>query len=385
MKKEKKKILITIDWFLPGTLSGGPVRSYANLIEYLKDDFDFYIITRNTDYGSNVAYENIVPNTWVKLNNYTQVFYISNSELSKSFIKKTIADLDFDTAFINGIYSWYFSIIPIFILKKINKPIIISARGMLNSQAFSVKKRKKKLYLLIAKLLGVYKNIKFHATNIEEAQSIRNEIGSKSIVMVAPNLPRKLERTEDLEKSKSEPVRFVNIARIAIEKGTITILKALLKVKQSIELDLYGPIYDKAYWADCKNVILDLPNNIKVNYKGVVDSEDVPSVLNSYDFFILLSEGENFGHSILEALSAGLPVLISNKTPWKNLEEKQVGWDVSTVKEIQILKALNDAIEMSKDEYFIWSNSAFHYAKAFIENPQLLEQNKALFLNPNYK
>ncbi len=39
----RTKILITIDWFLPGTLSGGPVRSYANIIEHLKDDFEFYI------------------------------------------------------------------------------------------------------------------------------------------------------------------------------------------------------------------------------------------------------------------------------------------------------------------------------------------------------
>ena len=46
----RKKVLITIDWFLPGTKSGGPVRSYANMIAYFKNEFDFYIITRDTDY-----------------------------------------------------------------------------------------------------------------------------------------------------------------------------------------------------------------------------------------------------------------------------------------------------------------------------------------------
>jgi hypothetical protein len=61
------KILITIDWFLPGTLSGGPVRSYANIIDHLKDDFEFYIITRNTDYGADAPYENITPNTWITI------------------------------------------------------------------------------------------------------------------------------------------------------------------------------------------------------------------------------------------------------------------------------------------------------------------------------
>ena len=44
---DKIKILLFIDWFLPGTKSGGPVRSYANLISHFKDDYDFYVITRN--------------------------------------------------------------------------------------------------------------------------------------------------------------------------------------------------------------------------------------------------------------------------------------------------------------------------------------------------
>ena len=38
----KKKILIFIDWFLPGINSGGPVRSYFNMISHLEEEFDFY-------------------------------------------------------------------------------------------------------------------------------------------------------------------------------------------------------------------------------------------------------------------------------------------------------------------------------------------------------
>ncbi|MBI9061941.1 MAG: hypothetical protein JEZ14_08115 [Marinilabiliaceae bacterium] len=46
----KKKILIFIDWFLPGYKAGGPVRSMANMVEYLMEEYDFFIVTRNTDY-----------------------------------------------------------------------------------------------------------------------------------------------------------------------------------------------------------------------------------------------------------------------------------------------------------------------------------------------
>lgn len=378
---KRKKILITIDWFLPGTRSGGPVRSYANLIEYLKDDFEFYIITRNTDYGSIEAYKGITPNTWVSFNESTKIYYISESKLNKAHLKTVISHLEFDIAFINGIYSWYFSILPIFILKKEHKPIIVSARGMLNSQAFSVKKKKKKIYLGIARLLGIYKGVKFHATNRDEAKSIKAEVGSNATVLVAPNLPRKLINQQINKKLKRNPIRVVNIARISIEKGTLTLLNALKEITEPMVLDLYGPIYDKVYWDNCKAVIVELPDYIKVTYKGVLESEEVPSTLINYDFFALLSEGENFGHAILEAFSAGLPVLISNKTPWKNLENQHLGWDVNLKNKSEILNALNAAIGMTNEDYSKWSESAYQHAKTFIEDPELLEQNKTLFLN----
>ena len=59
----RKKILISIDWFLPGTKSGGPVRSYANLIDHFKGDFEFYIVTRDTDYCETVPYRQIKQNS----------------------------------------------------------------------------------------------------------------------------------------------------------------------------------------------------------------------------------------------------------------------------------------------------------------------------------
>ena len=378
----RKKILISIDWFLPGTKSGGPVRSYANLIEHLQDDFDFYVVTRNTDFGSTVPYENIIPNIWTHLNAYTKVFYISKDHLKKAVLINVFQDIDFDIAYINGVYSWYFSILPLILLKKQSKPIIVSARGMLNPQAFSVKPLKKNVFLALTKIFGLYKNVQFHATNQDEAGFIKQIIGASTKVKIAPNLPRKLDKTIQPTLSKQQPVRFVNLARISIEKGTFKMISALKHLKQPLILDLYGPIYDSTYWEKCKKEILNLPKTIAVNYQGIVESDQVPQVLANYDFFVLLSEGENFGHAILEGLSAGLPVLISNQTPWQNLTEQQVGWDIDIKDESKIVDAFQTAINMDNKMYQEWSKAAYDYAKAFIENPKILEQNKALFLTP---
>jgi hypothetical protein len=45
-----------------------------------------------------------------------------------------------------------------------------------------------------------------------------------------------------------------------------------------------------------------------------------------------------------------------------------------------ITKRFTEAIEMTDTEYSKWSSTAFAYAKAFTDNPELVKQNKALFL-----
>ena len=55
----------------------------------------------------------------------------------------------------------------------------------------------------------------------------------------------------------------------------------------------------------------------------------VPDVFSSADLFFLPSRAESFGHAILEALQAGCPILISDRTPWRNLAASGVGWDLS--------------------------------------------------------
>ncbi len=161
---EKKKILIFIDWFLPGYKAGGPIRSIANLIDNLHNYFDFKIICSDKDYLETEPYKKIEKNKWVNFKSKADVYYFSDKQLTKENLSKLINETKFDIAYINGIYSYYYSILPLRVLKKSNKTIIIAARGMLSGQAFSSKQFKKRLFLNLAKLSGLYKNVRFQAT-----------------------------------------------------------------------------------------------------------------------------------------------------------------------------------------------------------------------------
>ncbi|CAM3475094.1 glycosyltransferase [Aequorivita lipolytica] len=377
MENPKKNILIFLDWFLPGTKSGGPVRSYANMLDHLGDYCNFYIVTRNTDYCSTEVYKNVASNQWNTFSKNTSVYYFSKDQLNRKNIKKLVDETEFDIAYINGIYSWYFSILPLWLLKKHMK-IIVSARGMLNPQAFSVKGFKKKTYLSIANAIGLYKNVVFHATNLQESKHIKAILGNNTKTKVAPNFPRLLVG-EFTQRNKNKVTTFANVARVSIEKGTLKMINAFKKVSENVILDIYGPIYDEAYWKLCQNEIDSLPSNVTVNYKGSVESEVIPSILEQYDFFIMLSEGENFGHSILEALSAGCPVIISDKTPWQGLEEKGVGWDLNINNTEKVSQILNSASSMTDEVYKRMSKQAFEYASDFYKDPQTMKLNRELF------
>lgn len=375
--KTKKNILISIDWFLPGTDSGGPVRSCANFIAHLSQDFNFYVITRDTDYCASYPYTSIKSNAWNTIENGAQVYYCSSDRVANTHLTKLFREKTFDTIYINGVYSWYFSILPLLVFK--NHPrVIVASRGMLNPQAFSVKPLKKRVYLTLAKTLGLYNKVHFHATNTQEKEHVLHLLGKNTSVKVAPNMPREL-KAPFTERTKSSVPSFINLARISPEKGTLKMLEAFLRIKTPVTLDLYGPVYNQPYWDSCLSVIQKLPSWVKVTYKGIAKSQEVPELLKSYDFFIMLSEGENFGHAILEAFSAGVPVIISNKTPWSGLQEKNIGWDIGINNSTKVGQVVKKACQISSKEYKQMSKAANSFARDFCTSKNLTDQNKQLF------
>ena len=85
-----KKILVFVDWFLPGYKAGGPIRSVANLTAHLSGEFEFFIVTRNTDYLETEAYADVEPNKWIDFAENVKVFYFSADKLSVDKSSTTI-------------------------------------------------------------------------------------------------------------------------------------------------------------------------------------------------------------------------------------------------------------------------------------------------------
>ncbi len=373
-----KKVLIFIDWFLPGYKAGGPIQSVANLVNFLENKFSFDIITRNTDYMDNTPYYNIKSNAWNIVSPTLRVFYISENKLTRNNITHFIQTGDYQVVYITGIYSLYFSIFPLYAAqkKKIAR-IVIAPRGMLSSQATEIKSFKKSAYLKVSLFTKSFKKVVFHATNKDELEDIKKRFPANSFIL-SPNIPRL--NTKGFNPLVKNTLRLIYLGRVSPEKNLLYAIEVLQAITTGeIEFSVYGTVYDKKYWKKCKEASRSLPKNINFNYKGSLIPAKVFDKLSEYHALFLPSTGENFGHSIYETFSVGRLVLISDNTPWKNILLKKIGWDFSLMQKEQFTGAIQKLQQMSQEEYNLYCENAYNYAQNYLKEQALYEKAINIF------
>ena len=82
---------------------------------------------------------------------------------------------------------------------------------------------------------------------------------------------------------------------------------------------------------------------------------------------------------ILEALCAGCPVLISDQTPWRGLEGKDVGWDLPLDRPEMFRQVLQRCVDMNQGEYAKLSKRAREYGLRITKDDGTVEKNRQLF------
>jgi glycosyltransferase involved in cell wall biosynthesis len=155
-------------------------------------------------------------------------------------------------------------------------------------------------------------------------------------------------------------------------------LNALSKVKFPIVFDIYGPIEDEKYWHLCKELIDKLPTQIDVNYCGAVTPDQVSAVFSGCDLFLFPTRGENYGHVIAESLSAGTPVLLSDQTPWRDLNRDQLGWDLPLDMDA-FAEKVEKVARMDAESRLNWRKQVAISSISKINNKQDIANNLALF------
>ncbi|MEI6456019.1 MAG: glycosyltransferase [bacterium] len=376
-----KKILSFTDYYWPGYKAGGTIRAFMNQVEYLKHDFEFFIVTRNTDYTEETPYGEIGADQWVSISERVHVYYVSAPATRISLFNRLIRERDYDLVYIHLLFGFWYSFLPLLLAKFHHcREIIIAPHGVLGAGALGLKPMKKNLFLSFARITGLYNGTVFHSVTPHETEDIRKHIGKKTTIAEARELPRKASDPPKRNRKTAGCLNMVTVARIAPEKNQLFALEILGNISDhEIRYDLIGPVYDEVYWTRCQALIGELPPNIRVTYRGSINSELIPSELQSYDIMILTTTGENFGHTILESFMAGTPVIISDRTPWRDLERSGTGRDIPLSDRNGFREAIGFFASLGDAEFEKYSAKAFTFARNYITNPEMLAENINLF------
>ncbi len=212
--------------------------------------------------------------------------------------------------------------IRLFLWAKLNKKkIIISTLGALEPWALEQKKLKKKIAWLLYQKKILNNCDYIHATSDDEKKHLE-ELGIKTPIKIIPHgvIIKSTKKIEKKNKLKREALFF---SRIHEKKGILELLDSW-SIIRPIDwiLKIYGPVSDLNYMNKIKEKILKLSLEDSVFiFDPVFEYDQKEKIFSSSDCFLLPSKSENFGMSIVEALSYGLPVLTTEETPWKILKE----------------------------------------------------------------
>ena len=361
MMDGRKDILIMMGRYLPGYKDGGPVRSIKNLTDFLGKEYNFKILTCDRDHGDEKPYSNIKVNDWNRVGN-AEVYYVPPKGFSMNLIVNLANQMDL--VYVCGCFNDYaINTLIANRLGKIKVPVVIAAMGLFSPKEFHLKYRKKKTFITLINLLGMFKNIYWSATSEMEISEIIQQVRARpEQFFVAEDLPRKVDREPIKKEKKAGMLKVVWISRIAPKKNLKYAIELLKNVKSKIEFTIYGPIHVEAYWDECKKELDKLPQNIEWTWEGNLQSEDVVNTLARYHTFLFPTLGENFGHVIQEALSAGCPCIISDQTPWQDFEEQGVGYVLPLDDDRQFVEAIEKYAVMSQDEFQRISDKTHQYA-----------------------
>jgi glycosyltransferase involved in cell wall biosynthesis len=300
---------------------------------------------------------------------------------------KVLRDPCYDVLYLNSFFAHEFSILPTVIWRlglARNRPMIVAPRGEFSLGALALSATKKRLYLALARLVRLYEGVVWHASTEHEANDVKRQFASAAGPEKEPKVATDLfegsgSGDSPVHSKQTGALRVVFVSRISRKKNLIGALEMLSDLKGAVELRIFGPMEDRAYWKECLACIESLPSNVTVEYRGEAPHEEIRGILLAHDLFLFPTFGENFGHVIAEALTTARPVVISDQTPWQGLEEAEAGWDIPLDQPERFRKALQLCVDMGPEEYAKLCAGAMRFGQRRFDNARVLQQYRDLF------
>lgn len=254
----------------------------------------------------------------------------------------------FDIAFIHSIWG-IINIEASRIFRHLRIPYSIWPHGSLDPFDLQKKKYLKKILgpILVRPMLNNSKEI-ICTTKLESERLERYGSKDKTMVLPLPINPPSTQGDRERFRKKyllnSDDFVLLFLSRIDYKKGLNLLIPSLNRISSNhpnIKLIIAGPDTN-GYKRNVCAWIRKYKIENRVILSGFLSGQDKLDAFAGSECFVLPSMNENFGIAIVEALSAGLPVLISDHVYiWKEIIKGGGGWVCN-----YSIDSLSDAIKM---------------------------------------
>lgn len=373
----KRHILAVVEWYPPAYKAGGPIRSVHNLVQLLQGHANVEVVTGAYELHEKTPMKGIPTNAATTVNG-VKVTYLTHEASNRAAWRQRLSEADRpDVVYLNSLYSLSFALWPLWEAKRLGIRVTLAPRGMLGPGSLAIKPMKKQMFLWVAKRLGWFRDVLWHASTEVEKQDILSHFPHANVAIASnvptPPLPAPLPPPEPMS-----PLKLLVLGRIHPIKNVEFALDALMNmsgIKRKVEVELVGPAED----ADClKRLLACQSPSVSVVHSGAVAPHELGAVWERNHALLMPSRHENFGHAVVEAWAHGRPVLLSDRTPWSGLQSQHLGMDLPLEEQ-----AWQDAVtDMMCWDHKRWDHvqaACISQHQALVSSPDLLQANLALF------
>ena len=322
------KVVVVIDSI--DLAKGGTSRSSTSVVDQLSaayPEFEILLVTRKS---ANPIITNFpTPNARVSFHNEPLSALLSNR---KFFV-------DADVIHIQGIWSFFPSIIGIVSRILFTAKLVISPRGMLEEWSLNQKPIKKRLALKTYQGWLFRKADIVHVTAANEKTSVSKLFPGKFTCQIPNGIS-----TATFEAATHDRLirkrKILFLSRIHPKKGIEILLHSWMEMSQlwpDWEIEIVGD-GDAQYIQQIQSLISELQLE-SISISGPVYGADKAAKYAQSDLFVLPTYSENFGIVIAEALISHLPVITTTGTPWGEIDKLGCGSIISPDKK-ELMNAL---------------------------------------------
>lgn len=371
------KVLCFSSQYLPGYKGGGPIKTIKNLFDQACPVLDFWLVTSDRDLGDKEPYSSINCGEWNVVGN-AWVYYVQAGRRGFLQIANILKNDAYDIVYLNSFFSIRFSFFPLLLAKLLKRRVVLGPRGEFSKGALEIKLLKKKIFIRLFKLFRFHRGVVFQASSEFEEADIRTVLGESVDIRVAEDIGTQ-EFIREFPVRSANMLEAVFVSRISPKKNLLAALEMIHNVGKPLRYDIFGPIEDRDYWAQCEEKIASLPSHVQVEYKGELNPDQIINTMAKYDVFLMPTKGENYGHVVAEALCAGLPLLIADTTPWRHLQELGIGWDLPLSNPGAFSSVLDELATMSRDEHRRMRETVLVWAKKKFAQKDAIDANIEMF------